>query len=589
MKRFSFTLMILSMVLLFSMSIAAPRAEAQQPQATPNGAARRLTASQAQAPEVTGTWVGTGSMSQGRFQHTATLLNDGTVLVAGGACGHLCTTDTAELYNPKTGKWTATGKMKQARFGHTATLLHDGTVLVAGGETSTLFFASAELYNPSTGEWTSTGNMKRNRSRHTATLLQDGRVLVAGGVNHIEGGLYMAELYNPQTREWTETGWFDDLLDYQGIFQHTATRLNDGTVLVAGGVCVKVTDPEACTTYHTPHGASFEDEVMRYDPEKATWGDLSHMNSERSQHTATLLNDGTGTVLMAGGYGGHGTLNTAELCDPKGCTDVGSMSNARYDHTATLLLNGKVLVAGGGTYTGNWATAELYNPQEQTWGSAGSMSVARYSHTATLLPDGTVLVAGGYDALKTAELYRPVSARSPARVYLPLVFGPAPLPDLSVQSINVTSTTLQITLQNNGNAPVTNDFWVDLYVNPNPVPTRVNQTWQMTAPYGAVWGVTASALPLNPGGTLTLSVGDAYYWFTLSNLPSTLTAGTWVYAQADSYNPSTTYGNIVESDENGVGGYNNIQSTQLAAPITLSGVTASPHPSTLSPNRLPKR
>ena len=123
----------------------------------------------------------TGSMSVARSRHTATLLNNGKVLVAGGGGGSSCFA-SAELYDPATGTWSTTGSMNVARSGHTATLLNNGKVLVAGGTGGSLPFASAELYDPATGTWSTTGSMNVSRGHHTATLLNNGKVLVAGGL-----------------------------------------------------------------------------------------------------------------------------------------------------------------------------------------------------------------------------------------------------------------------------------------------------------------------------------------------------------------------------------------------------------------------
>jgi len=126
-----------------------------------------------------GTFTFTGSMHFGRVYHTATLLQNGQVLVAGGLS--LGPEDfplaSAELYNPSTGTWTEAGSMLTPRYDHTATLLADGQVLVTGG---CCLLDSAELYNPSTGQWSTTGSMTVTRASHSAMLLQDGEVLVAG-------------------------------------------------------------------------------------------------------------------------------------------------------------------------------------------------------------------------------------------------------------------------------------------------------------------------------------------------------------------------------------------------------------------------
>ncbi len=176
-----------------------------------------------------GSWTATGSLHEGRAGHTATLLLDDSVLVAGGFAENDSPT-SAELYDPQTGRWTATGNMIEARSEHTATLLPDGTVLVAGT------LASAELYDPVGRTWTATGAMAEARFRPTATLLANGTVLVAGG--EISCGfechspLASAELYDPQTGRWTATGNMIEARSY-----HTATLLPNGTVLVAAGCC----------------------------------------------------------------------------------------------------------------------------------------------------------------------------------------------------------------------------------------------------------------------------------------------------------------------------------------------------------------
>ncbi|MBR8317348.1 hypothetical protein KDW36_29790 [Burkholderia dolosa] len=114
-------------------------------------------------------------MSTARYIHTATLLPDGTVLVAGGGIGSA--RSSAELYHPDTKTWETVASMSARRYLHTATLLPDGTVLVAGALES----SSAELYHPDTRTWETVASMSSARYDHTATLLPDGTVLVAGG------------------------------------------------------------------------------------------------------------------------------------------------------------------------------------------------------------------------------------------------------------------------------------------------------------------------------------------------------------------------------------------------------------------------
>jgi hypothetical protein len=150
-------------------------------------------------------------------------LVSGEVLIAGGG------TATAELYDPTSGLFTATGPMSEVRSGHTATLLTDGTVLIAGTD------ITAELFDPATRTFASVGNLSTQRIGSTATLRKDGTVLVSGGEIRAPycclNSLASAELYAPESEGFTATGSLLTARD-----GHTATVLADGTVLVTGGV-----------------------------------------------------------------------------------------------------------------------------------------------------------------------------------------------------------------------------------------------------------------------------------------------------------------------------------------------------------------
>src|SRR5208283_114317 len=217
-------------------------------------------------------FVSTGSLNTERADHTATLLNNGMVLIAGGydsASGNELA--SAELYNPTTGTFTLTGSLNTARRYHTATLLPNGMVLIAGGFSSTgnNVFASAELYNPATGTFTPAGSLNMARYWHTATLLNDSMVLFAGGYGASGATLSSAELYDPATGTFTPTGSLNTARDY-----HTGTLLNNGMVLIAGG--------------YFSNGSSIAvlNSAEVYDPTTGTFTVTSNLNTARVFHTA---------------------------------------------------------------------------------------------------------------------------------------------------------------------------------------------------------------------------------------------------------------------------------------------------------------
>ena len=303
-----------------------------------------------------GRWTTTASTMIER--QTLTLLADGRVLATGGQepgdNGALVA--SAELYDPNTGEWSATGSMTTARSGHTATLLADGTVLVAGSrglDGVANAEASAELYDPSSGTWSATGSMIEMRFSHTATLLADGKVLVAGGA---PSGL-TAELYDPGTGAWRATADMP-----QPHAAHTATLLADGTVLVVGGERMGVPDRGLSLDESQRMAADL------YDPTTGTWSAAGIMSEYRLYHAATLLPDGR--VLATGGWSPSeegSLLSTAEVYDPEtGAWSVsGNLAAPRSGHTATLLPDGRVLLAGGawgGSPEGPLPSAEVYDP-----------------------------------------------------------------------------------------------------------------------------------------------------------------------------------------------------------------------------------
>jgi WD40 repeat protein len=207
-----------------------------------------------------GTWTATAPMLTPRRNHTATLLQDGRVLVTGGTSASGQPQSSAEVYDSATGTWSPVGTMVAARASHSATLLQDGKVLVAGGGGSDwASSASVELFNPAAGTWTATASLAFPRRSHSATLLSSGRVLVAGGFHEYTGILTSAEVYEPSSGAWLTAGPLAT-----GRYLHTATPLASGRVLVAGGFS---NADQASAELYTPPGSS-EPQGPPEDPEE---------------------------------------------------------------------------------------------------------------------------------------------------------------------------------------------------------------------------------------------------------------------------------------------------------------------------------
>ncbi|MFN2111228.1 MAG: DUF11 domain-containing protein, partial [Anaerolineae bacterium] len=211
------------------------------------------------------------------------------------------------------------------------------------------------------------------------------------------------------------------------------------------------------------------------------------------------------------------------------------------------------------------------------------------TNTATVSDDG----ANGEDPAPENNTDTASSVIEWPVVYLPLVLrGYAVGPDLIVEDVVVGSGNVAITIKNQGKllVPDTLGFWVDLYINPSPAPTHVNQTWDTIAPYGAAWAVDREALPILPGESRTLYLYDRYYSYNYSRLPVALRAGDNIYVQVDSYNGATNYGVVLEDHEMSGGEYNNIVRLIVDTYMPLNPVTSMQHvPVSPNADAIPER
>lgn len=343
-------------------------------------------------------------MSNGSYQQPAVKLQDGKVLVMVAQRveyrddGSRIFSGGADLFDPLSNRFTpALGTPVNHRGNLPGVRLLDGRVLLAGGmlpnQSSTARTNTAELYDPSTQTFSATaGLMPAARSGHTATLLNDGRVLIAGGQlgSNFTVATDSALLFDPSSGTFTATGNMN-----RERYSHSANLLHDGRVLIIGGVGPGFRDPEATA------------EV--YDPVSGTFTTVINMNRRRWGHQSVTLGDGR--VVVIGGY----TEASAEIFDPdtgRFSPTVGSLPHTFGEFTAALRPNGSVLVAGGVSQD-----AFVFAVETGTFSVIGTLNDSRRALSSAVLDDGRVLLTGGeghlfspdgypYQApLNTAELF----------------------------------------------------------------------------------------------------------------------------------------------------------------------------------------
>jgi hypothetical protein len=388
-------------------------------------------------------WSYEGSETATGSAPTVTLLPNGKVLVAGnvGISQQVGPNPFgAELFDPSTGAWTTTFQTSVQELGiefMTATLLPSAEVLLVGGAMYDTVLSDPNyggaigdttlcwLYESGSSSWSLTSPLPSPRFSHAATLLQNGKVLIAGGVSFESGPESTALLYDPKTGNWTATGSMASQRSTLSlILLQTGKVLAIGADDVTGQETAEVYDPDTGTWTATPALPSVIASNFPFPP-------------SQSIESATLLKSGKVLVTQADG--------SAHLYDPAAgaWTPTASLPEppARSYYTATLLPSGKVLVAGGQVVSDDQrevaegvANAYLYDPDAETWAETSPLLQGRMQHFATPLQSGEVLVFGGVDYnsnnLKSAEVYTEAPARS---VYS------EPVPTLTTRGCSSTS------------------------------------------------------------------------------------------------------------------------------------------------------
>ncbi len=331
-------------------------------------------------------WEPAPSLSVARMLHTATLLKDGSVMLAGGendpGVDKPAQRLLASVESYREGVMAQLAPLRTARARHTATLLADGSVVVAGGiDEGGKPINSVEIWDSQKQSWRDGPPLTTARNKHSATLLRDGRLMIAGGRGANGEALSSVEIWDPVTATWSP----GRPLLYP-LLAHSAALLADGDVLITGGYTIK----------NTPVAR-----VMLFQKSSGQWLPAGSAAPEQLSKTFPAMSIVTGPDGSAHIFG---LRRIFQWLPTKNLANTYPAYGERDLFASTLLNDGRVLLSGGimtsllSDISGSpiLDAAEIYDPRSGRYAVTGRMNLTRLMHSAIALDDGRAVAAGGW-------------------------------------------------------------------------------------------------------------------------------------------------------------------------------------------------
>ena len=354
-------------------------------------------------PPPAGSWSALPPMSQPRSGFTATVIRGGKVLIVGGVADTTVSgsaTSNVQIFDPSTRTYANAASLSIGRTGHTATALPDGRVVVVGGYTQlgNASLASVEIYDPVTDSWKTAAPLQHGRAGHAAVLMGGGKVMVVGGAAYAPVGIsphgsaaatLPPEIYDPATDTWTTAA----MPRFDRPVHPTATLLRSGRVLVVGGQYMWNSPDEATerSEVYNPVSNTWYDVAI--DPRFVA----------RQDHTATLLDDGMVLVAGGSfDLQPIGTAALYDPAS-NSWLELPNLAAARCGQAAQLLNSGRVLLVGSGCWNHETASAEEYDPTSHRFYAVASLPRPRGLAVAVSPDENVVVLGGTENEVATAS------------------------------------------------------------------------------------------------------------------------------------------------------------------------------------------